>query len=89
MTWLLCVMHQKHSSAVIATLCSSGSARQQSTPSVHFLLQTLPKEHETVLLTTGIVLCGSSQILNEHVLLLVNKSELSESHKELFENKED
>lgn len=35
----------------------------------------------------SISFAGSSQILNEHVLLLVNKSELSESHMELFENK--
>lgn len=35
----------------------------------------------------SISFAGSSRTLNEHVLLLVNKSELSESHMEPFESK--
>lgn len=35
----------------------------------------------------SISFAGSRRILNEHVLLLVNKSELSESHTEPFKSK--
>ena len=35
----------------------------------------------------SISFAGSIRTLNEHVLLLVNKSELSESHMEPFESK--